>query len=86
MSFSVEILLNYELSFAITVHKSQGSEYNKVLLLVPESRENRLLSREILYTGITRAKNNCIIAGDKTIFLEGAARKIHRESSGALWK
>ncbi|MCH2204392.1 MAG: exodeoxyribonuclease V subunit alpha [Lentisphaerales bacterium] len=86
VSFSVEVLLNYELSFAITVHKSQGSEYNKVLLLVPESRENRLLSREILYTGITRAKNNCIIAGDKTIFLEGAARKIHRESSGALWK
>ncbi len=61
----------WEKAFAITVHKSQGSEYDNVLLLVPtvgegggyaSSRIRELLTREILYTGVTRAKKALCIA------------------------
>lgn len=52
------ILPEHELVFAMTVHKSQGSEYQRCLLFVPEPNENQsnLLKREILYTALTRAK------------------------------
>ena len=45
----------HETAFAMTVHKSQGSEFERVLLILPE-RESPVLSRELLYTGITRAR------------------------------
>ena len=44
----------FQCGFAITVHKSQGSGYNNVLLILPDY-ESPLLSRKLLYTGITRA-------------------------------
>jgi len=48
-------LADAETAFALTVHKSQGSEFDHVALLLPE-RPNPILTRELLYTGITRAK------------------------------
>jgi len=45
----------HEDAFAITVHKAQGSEFNRILLVLPEAN-HRVLSRELLYTGLTRAK------------------------------
>jgi exodeoxyribonuclease V alpha subunit len=47
----------HEDAFAITIHKAQGSEFNRILLLLP-SAEHRVLSRELLYTGITRARHH----------------------------
>jgi len=46
-----------ETAFAITVHKSQGSEFNHVVLALPETK-SPVLTRELIYTGITRAKEN----------------------------
>jgi exodeoxyribonuclease V alpha subunit len=46
-----------ETAFSITVHKSQGSEFNHVVLVLPETR-SPVLTRELIYTGITRAKEN----------------------------
>ncbi|NBO42763.1 MAG: exodeoxyribonuclease V subunit alpha, partial [Betaproteobacteria bacterium] len=46
-----------ETVFAMTVHKSQGSEYDHVLMVLPD-REAPVLTRELLYTGITRAKSH----------------------------
>ncbi|MBL1263296.1 exodeoxyribonuclease V subunit alpha [Candidatus Methylomicrobium oryzae] len=46
-----------ETAFAITVHKSQGSEFNHVVLALPEA-QSPVLTRELIYTGITRAKEN----------------------------
>ncbi|MBD3175882.1 MAG: exodeoxyribonuclease V subunit alpha, partial [Armatimonadia bacterium] len=43
-------------AYAMTVHKAQGSEYDRVLLVVPPEGGQRLLSREMIYTGLTRAK------------------------------
>jgi exodeoxyribonuclease V alpha subunit len=48
-------LQSVETVFAMTVHKSQGSEFEHVALLLPE-RDSRVLTRELVYTGITRAK------------------------------
>ena len=55
----------YETCYAMTVHKSQGSEYKKVLFVLPQGRaeveNNPVMTRELLYTGITRAKQEVII-------------------------
>ena len=47
----------HEDAFAITVHKSQGSEFDRVLLVLPDAK-HRVLSRELLYTGLTRARKH----------------------------
>lgn len=52
-----------ETVFAMTIHKSQGSEFNKVFVVLPEGTSNALLTRELLYTGITRAKDHITIQG-----------------------
>jgi exodeoxyribonuclease V alpha subunit len=46
----------HETVFAMTVHKSQGSEFGRVLFILP-NRENRVVTRELLYTGLTRARD-----------------------------
>ncbi len=48
-----------ELAYTITIHKSQGSDFNKVFLIIP--KQSPLLSRELLYTGLTRAKDKLIL-------------------------
>ena len=50
-------LPDVETAFAITVHKSQGSEFNHVALVLPET-QSPVITRELIYTGITRAKEN----------------------------
>lgn len=50
-------LPDVETAFAMTVHKSQGSEFNHVAMVLPETR-SQVLTRELVYTGITRAKEN----------------------------
>ena len=50
-------LPHVETAYAMTVHKSQGSEFNHVVLILPEV-QSPILTREMIYTGITRAKEN----------------------------
>lgn len=57
-------LPEHETAFAMTVHKSQGSEFNNVLLLLP-AQHNRVTTRELLYTGITRAREHVAIVGSE---------------------
>ncbi|MBX9754749.1 MAG: exodeoxyribonuclease V subunit alpha [Pseudomonadaceae bacterium] len=54
-AFSTTRLPSHDSAFAMTVHKSQGSEFSEVLLVLPE-QPSPLLSRSLFYTGITRAK------------------------------
>jgi len=58
---------NLELAYAISVHKAQGSEFERLYLILPKSKQT-LLSTELLYTGITRARKHL------TIFVEGDFR------------
>jgi len=77
----------HETVYAMTVHKSQGSEFARVLLLLPD-QDSELLSRELLYTGITRAKNEVAVWGEKEIFTAAVSRRIERKSGlqEALWE
>jgi exodeoxyribonuclease V alpha subunit len=70
----------------MTVHKSQGSEFDRVLLLLPES-DSPVLSRELIYTGITRAKTRVDLWGNEAVFLNAVSRRIDRRSGlrDALW-
>jgi exodeoxyribonuclease V alpha subunit len=56
--FEPDLLPPHEDAFAITVHKSQGSEYGHVAVLLPPDVESPLLSRQTLYTGLSRAQHS----------------------------
>lgn len=57
----------FDLGYAVTVHKSQGSEYDNVILILDDTCANVLLKRKLLYTAITRAKKKLFIIGKKEI-------------------
>ena len=64
VSYSTEMLDQLELAYAVTVHKSQGSEFNAVILPLLGNFE-KLYFRNLLYTAVTRAKKMLIIVGSK---------------------
>jgi exodeoxyribonuclease V alpha subunit len=76
----------HETAFAMTVHKSQGSEWDRVLLLVPDAAED-FITRELLYTGVTRARKEVSIWYREEGLREAVARQIRRSSGlrDALW-
>jgi len=61
--FPLSKLPDYSPAWAITIHRSQGSEYEDVLVILPRE-ESPMATRELLYTAITRAKHNVYVAGD----------------------
>jgi exodeoxyribonuclease V alpha subunit len=79
-------LPEHETVYALTVHKSQGSEFDRVLLILPD-RDAPVLTRELVYTGITRAREQMEIWGKETIFCRAVSRRIQRSSGlrEALW-
>ena len=84
--FAPHRLVECETVYAMTVHKSQGSEFEHIILLLPES-DYPLLTRELIYTGLTRARRTVSIWGPEPVFKAAIARKIERTSGlrDALW-
>jgi exodeoxyribonuclease V alpha subunit len=78
--FTAESLPPHELGFALTVHKSQGSEYDNVMIVVPPMGGRRLLTKELIYTGITRAKSLTVLYSTKEALRFAIGRKTVRES------
>jgi exodeoxyribonuclease V alpha subunit len=80
-------LPDHESAFAMTVHKSQGSEFDRVLLILPD-RDVPLLTRELLYTAITRAKKSVELLATDELFVTAVQRRIVRRSGlrERLWK
>jgi exodeoxyribonuclease V alpha subunit len=71
-----------ETVFAMTVHKSQGSEFAHVLLVIP-ALESPVLTRELVYTGLTRARQRLTLwAPQLGVLWNGCARRVLR--SGGL--
>jgi len=72
--------------YAMTVHKSQGSEFDDILVLLP-SRGSRILTRELVYTGITRARSRVRIIADRSVLDEAIGARVQRASGlrAALW-
>ena len=85
-------LHHLQTAYAITVHKSQGSEYNHIALILPNLKINKtentiqltgnrnIMSREMLYTALTRARKSVLIIGDKNVLEESTLNKVIRYS------
>jgi exodeoxyribonuclease V alpha subunit len=78
-SFTAAELPEHAPVFAMTVHKAQGSGFDDVLLILPP-RESPVLTRELLYTGLTRAKTRCAIWADRPAFTAAVERRTRRMS------
>jgi exodeoxyribonuclease V alpha subunit len=75
-----------ETNFAMTIHKSQGSQFGHTVVVLPEV-SSRILTRELLYTGLTRAQHRATLLAREPILREAIARPVQRASGlGArLW-
>lgn len=62
-SLALSELPDYELAYASTIHKAQGGEYDRVIIVIGKSEQEAFLSRELLYTAITRAKTSYEVYG-----------------------
>ncbi len=70
-------VLHFDPAYFLTVHKSQGSEFDHVQLLLPR-HDNPLMTRELIYTAITRAKQRFSLFGDLQVFTKGIDRQTRR--------
>jgi exodeoxyribonuclease V alpha subunit len=70
---------NLGLAYALTVHKAQGSEYEKVLVLLPET-PLPLLTRELLYTAMTRSRRSVVICGSPEVLASAVGNTLGRAS------
>ena len=85
-SVSLFRLPPHETSYAMTVHKAQGSEFDSVILILP-SRPSPIVTRELLYTGITRCRKQCELWCTEDVLRHAVATSIRRTSGlrEALW-
>ena len=81
-SYSLRQLPAHETAFAMTIHKSQGSEFDRVALVLP-GEDSALLSRELLYTGISRARQQVALVGRPQEIEAAVGRRVERASG--LW-
>ncbi len=78
--FPIDALRQHlELAFAMTVHKSQGSELDQVTILLPTT-DLPLLTREMLYTAITRARRSAVVVGSRSLLERAVQRPVERFS------
>lgn len=80
-------LPEHETVYAMTVHKSQGSEFDDVLLILPD-RDSPVLTRELIYTALTRARKRITLFGSRGVLTTAINRRIDRTSGlrDALWR
>ena len=73
-AFSPVRLPQHETAWATTIHKSQGSEFEKVLMILP-TEDTAVLTRQLIYTGITRAKQQLVLVAHKHVLKLGIERE-----------
>jgi hypothetical protein len=85
IGWRVDLLSEWDPAYALTVHKCQGSEFDDVMVVLPRDEKHRLLTRQIIYTAVTRAKKRVFIYGKPSALANALHRKIKRES-GLTWQ
>jgi exodeoxyribonuclease V alpha subunit len=80
MEVTPSFIESWENVFAMTIHKSQGSEFDEVLVILPKNKGNKLLTRELVYTGITRAKNCAYIQTLEDVLYTAVDQQVDRVS------
>jgi exodeoxyribonuclease V alpha subunit len=78
--FAPARLPDHETVYAMTIHKAQGSEFGDVLIVLP-AEPSLIMSRELVYTGITRAMKRVEIRGSEETFREAVERRLARASA-----
>ncbi|XBC38069.1 MAG: exodeoxyribonuclease V subunit alpha [Buchnera aphidicola (Floraphis choui)] len=76
----INILPRFQTNWAMTAHKSQGSEFQHVVLVLPNYNSN-VLTKELIYTAITRTKTKLTIYSNKEIFMKSIKNRTNRYSS-----
>lgn len=86
VAYSTSRLPQHETVYAMTVHKSQGSEFKRVTLVVTDAAQ--VISRELVYTGVTRAKQHCTVFGSLKVLCQAAEQPTIRMSGLAerIWQ
>jgi exodeoxyribonuclease V alpha subunit len=86
VSVSPSRLASAETVFAVTVHKAQGSEFRRVAVILPPAR-SQILTRELLYTAVTRAQDELIVVGSEESLRAALGRPVARASglTRLLW-
>ncbi len=78
--FDVSLLPEYTLAFATTIHKAQGSEYKHAIVVLGSSQRKDFLNRQLIYTGITRAREQLTLFADRKVFLDASRKEVPRAS------
>ena len=78
--FDINRLPEYASAFATTIHKAQGSEYGHAVVVLGSSQREGFLNRQLIYTGITRARKQVTLVADRTDFLAACVREVPRAS------
>ncbi|MGB5990624.1 MAG: exodeoxyribonuclease V subunit alpha [Marinifilaceae bacterium] len=71
---------SFETVFAMTIHKSQGSEFKTTVVVVSDDTNSTILTSELVYTGITRGKKKVIVFGKEEVIIAAAKRRVERAS------
>ncbi len=79
-SFSPRALPAFETAWAMTIHRSQGSEYDEVAVLLPPDPQHRILSRELVYTAVSRARKRAQLWASVDSLRAAAAQPVMRRS------
>ncbi|APC95390.1 exodeoxyribonuclease V subunit alpha [Francisella tularensis subsp. novicida] len=79
-AFSLNMLPKYESVYAMTIHKTQGSEFDEIVIILP-AEDNEALSKQLLYTAITRAKYKLTIISEQSSLRDIAQKDIKRNSN-----
>ncbi|MBW1699896.1 MAG: exodeoxyribonuclease V subunit alpha [Deltaproteobacteria bacterium] len=84
--FSPYRISEHETAYAVTIHKSQGAEFDHVLLILP-NMDSPVLTRQLIYTAVTRARKSVTVYGSEAIIRAAISRTIDRISGlqDALW-
>lgn len=77
VTFPLDALPELTPAFAMTVHKAQGSEFDHVALVLPET-DMPLLTRELLYTAMTRARRSVVLVGETDLLTRAVSRTLER--------